>query len=341
MLLLASVKELGVFMGNEPVGAKQPSLDLIGVQEGTDKSSLVGDYLRFYDALFSGMRHDEFNFIEIGVFNGGSVRTWEKYFTRAQIIGVDIDPKCRGYATERVKIEIGSQNDPEFLHHLAVSWPPRVIIDDGSHQSYDIIFTFERLFPVLQPGGIYVIEDLHFHLIPHEAERLRGGSEILAHDYVTDLAKDRLRSDASVRELRGLRRYLIEGIERIEIFGQAAVFHKKQRSNEVEKLKELRPHVEASNNWLNWLTWSMQSHKAGMSWEDSVAGLRKAISLNKKAVVVYERLSEVLESHADIDGAIAILQQAVAIPGIDADLAKNLSRRTAQLEAKRSSGGPK
>jgi predicted O-methyltransferase YrrM len=322
-------------MDSELADAGRLPLDLIGVREGTDKSSLIGDYLRFYDALFDKMRHDEFNFIEIGVFNGASARMWEQYFTRARIIGVDIDPRCRGYATDRVHIEIGSQNDPEFLHHLAASWPPRVVIDDGSHQSYDIIFTFERLFPVLQPGGVYVIEDLHFHLIPHEAERLRGGSEILAHDYVAGLARDRLRSETSVKELHGLRRYLIENIDRIEIFGQAAVFHKKQRSHEAEKLNELRPHVEASDNWLNWLIWSMRSHDAGLPWEDSAAGLRKAISLNSRATVIYERLSEILESHADIDGAIAVAQDAIAIGGADSELGKNLTRRIAHLETKR------
>jgi hypothetical protein len=55
---------------------------------------------------------------------------------------------------------------------------------------YDVIFTFERLFPTLMPGGIYVIEDLRFHLIEHDAERLRGGSLVLAHDYILDLARN-------------------------------------------------------------------------------------------------------------------------------------------------------
>src|ERR1700712_4674222 len=89
------------------------SLDVLGIREATDKNSLTGDYLRHYEKLFAHLRHQAFNFIEIGVFRGASARTWERFFTRANIVGVDIDPDCRRYATERVKIEIGSQNDPE------------------------------------------------------------------------------------------------------------------------------------------------------------------------------------------------------------------------------------
>lgn len=55
-------------------------LDIIGIREATDKTSLVGDYLRHYENIFGAMRHEEFNFIEIGVLNGASARTWERFF---------------------------------------------------------------------------------------------------------------------------------------------------------------------------------------------------------------------------------------------------------------------
>ena len=36
-----------------------------------------------------------------------------------------------------------------------------IIIDDGSHIVYDQVISFKSLFNKLNPGGIYVIEDLH------------------------------------------------------------------------------------------------------------------------------------------------------------------------------------
>jgi hypothetical protein len=35
-----------------------------------------------------------------------------------------------------------------------------IVIDDGSHKFYDQIFTFKILFPRLNAGGIYIIEDI-------------------------------------------------------------------------------------------------------------------------------------------------------------------------------------
>jgi hypothetical protein len=36
-----------------------------------------------------------------------------------------------------------------------------LVIDDGSHKSGDIIRSFLLFFPQLNPGGIFIIEDLH------------------------------------------------------------------------------------------------------------------------------------------------------------------------------------
>jgi hypothetical protein len=36
-----------------------------------------------------------------------------------------------------------------------------VIIDDGGHTTEQQIVTFEELFPILNPGGVYLCEDIH------------------------------------------------------------------------------------------------------------------------------------------------------------------------------------
>jgi hypothetical protein len=319
-----------VAVANDQFSSASIPLDLIGITEATDKSSLIGDYLRHYERLFDNLRDDEFNFIEIGVLNGASARTWARFFSRAHIIGVDINAHCRSYASDRITIEIGSQNDPEFLHRLVTMYPPRVIIDDGSHQSYDIIFTFERLFPALEPGGIYVIEDLHFHLLEHEAERLRGGSPILAHEYVLNLVRDRLGSTAYVSHLEGIKRYLVGAIDRIEIIGQAAVFHKKADQNPLEALRAARPHVEAAKSWLNWLSFSQKLLEAGADQLAVVDALRRSMALNGNPLVTYHRLSEAQERMHDFDGAIETLENAIksahALPNHIADLQNRLQR---------------
>ena len=157
------------------------SLDNIGIRRGTDKSSPRHDYLEHYERFFDAWREDFFTLVEIGVYNGASLETWRDFFPNAQIVGVDIAPRSRRYAGERTAIEIGSQADGDFLDGLMRRHRPRVIIDDGSHQPEHQIFTFERVFPLMQPGGCYIVEDVaavsYFSRI---TERLISGTEHLA-----------------------------------------------------------------------------------------------------------------------------------------------------------------
>jgi hypothetical protein len=323
-------KEVSAVASDHPSPVSIP-LDLIGIAEGTDKSSLVGDYLRHYERLFEGLRDSEFNLIEIGVFNGASARSWERFFSKAHIVGVDINPHCRIYASDRITIEIGSQNDPGFLHRLVTTYPPRIIIDDGSHQSYDVIFTIERLFPTLAPGGIYVIEDLHFHLIEHEAERLRGGSPILAHEYVLDLARDKLGSATHSGRLAGVKRYLVGAIDRIEIIGQAAIIHKKADHDPLEALRVARPYVEAARSWNNWLSFSGKLLDAGADQAAVVEALQRSIELNKDPLVTYHRLSEAQERMHDPDGAIETLEKAIKTANADPGQLTELHNRIQRI----------
>src|SRR5271156_5408969 len=90
-------------------------LDVFGVLEGTDKSSLGHGYLQYYEEFLRHIRHERFVLVEFGIFGGASLRCWKSYFPNAQIIGIEIDPNCKRHEEERIRIEIGSQDDPEFL----------------------------------------------------------------------------------------------------------------------------------------------------------------------------------------------------------------------------------
>jgi len=152
-------------------------IDQMGVIEGTDKSSsesFAWDYLRHYGEWFSQWRNENINLLEIGVAAGSSLHVWKNYFSKAQIVGIDIDPQCRHFADDRIAIEIGSQDDPQFLRAVVTKYTPTIIIDDGSHQARHIVTAFETLFPSLLPGGSYVVEDLALHF---GAEAKRWGSD--------------------------------------------------------------------------------------------------------------------------------------------------------------------
>jgi len=53
-------------------------------------------YFSVYDELFSKYKDKNIVFIEIGVFQGGSLFMWREYFgEQARIIGIDINPGAK------------------------------------------------------------------------------------------------------------------------------------------------------------------------------------------------------------------------------------------------------
>lgn len=103
------------------------------------------------------------NILEIGIFSGGSLQMWANYFgDRCHVYGVDIQPECKAYESDSVKILIGDQGDRKFWRACKPSMPRLdVVIDDGSHRPADQIVTLEELLPQMSPGGVYICEDVH------------------------------------------------------------------------------------------------------------------------------------------------------------------------------------
>ena len=139
-------------------------LQNIGLECGTDKSKHMFknmSYLDFYEKHFDNIRENVTCFVEIGVLNGNSLKMWSRYFPNATIYGIDINPNCRKFETEKIKILIGDQNDDNFLKEVSSMIPIiDILIDDGSHITSHQIKTFNYLYPNIKEGGFYVIEDL-------------------------------------------------------------------------------------------------------------------------------------------------------------------------------------
>ena len=128
----------------------------------TDKGVGGHDYTEIYDIYFDPIKDDKITFFEIGIFKGESLKMWEAYFKNATIIGLDINPDCAQYAGDRRKVYIGSQTDEYLLWKIEKeNHPISVIIDDGTHKRDHQANTFNADFPLLKPGGLYFIEDLH------------------------------------------------------------------------------------------------------------------------------------------------------------------------------------
>lgn len=166
-------------------------------------------YEAAYEQHFEKLRDKPLKLLEIGVGGymraddgGEGLRVWRDYFQQAEITGLDVFTKKLDLGP-RVKIFRGAQGDETILNELN-EWagPFDIIIDDGSHCQPDILKSFQTLFPLMAPGGIYVIEDLHTAYDPNYGGDARfGGGEqtvrqvfwaivdAIHHKYVADMPK--------------------------------------------------------------------------------------------------------------------------------------------------------
>lgn len=133
------------------------TLDEIGVECLTDKSSITHHYLTTYEKYLEPLRGKEFVLLELGVASKASLNMWKIYFPNAHVFGVDNNPDCAGE-----NIFIGDVTDEVFMDSvLEKIGTPFICIDDASHYGPSTIKTFEYLFPKIANGGQYWVEDTH------------------------------------------------------------------------------------------------------------------------------------------------------------------------------------
>lgn len=120
-------------------------------------------YFEMYERHFAKFVNRDVKLCEIGVYSGGSLGMWRHYLGAGCLIyGVDIEPACKSYENEYVKIFIGDQADRVFWKKFREEVPSLdVVIDDGGHSVEQQIVTLEETLPYLRPGGVYVCEDIH------------------------------------------------------------------------------------------------------------------------------------------------------------------------------------
>lgn len=136
----------------------------------TDKNSLYHNYGRQYEDLFRPYRDKPIKYLEIGVFEGESIKAMREIFKNAVfIIGIDINPACKQFENKdhNIFVEIGDIKDTNFIHNVINQYGCfDIILDDGSHINKDVIIAFETLFPLLNNEGIYIIEDSNCYKSP-------------------------------------------------------------------------------------------------------------------------------------------------------------------------------
>lgn len=145
------------------------TLDELALRHGTDKSSASHNYTAVYQPLLEPLRDNPISLLELGwgghedpLAGGNSARMWAEYFHRGIVSVVELEPKTPAAMPANLHLYQGSQSDPALIDRIAADAGPfDVVIDDASHLSSLTIRSFELLWPMLKPGGLYIVEDTH------------------------------------------------------------------------------------------------------------------------------------------------------------------------------------
>jgi hypothetical protein len=143
---------------------------------------ILDEYERFW--LSAGQFRPQ-NMVELGIWDGGSIALWFECWQPKKLVGIDLQEKgdskyFQRYITsnrlgENIKTYWRTdQSDSKRLREIIdaeFSMPLDLVIDDASHLYEQTKASFECLFPLLRPGGFYIIEDWAWSHWPEYQDR--------------------------------------------------------------------------------------------------------------------------------------------------------------------------
>lgn len=143
---------------------------------------MVESYLALRDRIAAPV------IVELGIYQGGSTALLHAVFQTERLIAIELTAK----PAEALSAYIANRNLQSVVRpHYGVDQADRakvtaimaeelggrpidLVIDDASHQYGPTLASFEMLFPLVRPGGLYVIEDWNCQ---HHVADLRAGGD--------------------------------------------------------------------------------------------------------------------------------------------------------------------
>lgn len=134
-------------------------LHKLGLIHKTDKVT-HHRYDKIYDFFLKSMYEKEGSILEIGIAEGNSLKVWLQLFPNAYVYGIDKEVEAKSNKFEIFKKDQSKEDDLLEVKEKIKDKNLFFINDDGSHIPEHQLLTFNTFFPLLEEGGIYIIEDI-------------------------------------------------------------------------------------------------------------------------------------------------------------------------------------
>jgi len=100
---------------------------------------------------------------------GASVKAWQTLLPRVELWEAEYNAACvqhsrqQGTLGKDVHTVTGDQGNPSVVDEWVKESGGHfdIVVDDGGHKNSQIKTSFDHLWPHVQPGGTYFLEDLH------------------------------------------------------------------------------------------------------------------------------------------------------------------------------------
>jgi hypothetical protein len=141
------------------------SLETLVDNSRTDKNT-VHSYLRLYQKLLIKKKETATNVLEVGIYNGGSIKLWNDFFTNATVHALDIieykDIWDGIKNNDKIVLYSNDAYDEEFFtsNFLEKGIRCDFMIDDGPHHLEGMIKFIKLYSQIMTDDGILIIEDV-------------------------------------------------------------------------------------------------------------------------------------------------------------------------------------
>ena len=203
------------------------SLDDLMYHYGSDKANIFKTtqqtghgYSEFYEKKLREYKFKEINILEIGSYAGASAAAFVKYFPNSKIFCLDINISNFVYESSNISVFGVDINDENRMIRILKKIYNKnnidefdLIIDDGSHNLSDILFSLNFFFKLVKKNGLYVIEDFKH---PNYYENNKNIDHILVDEFLKNLQNKHISFSNIISEYN--QKKLINSINNIELY---------------------------------------------------------------------------------------------------------------------------
>ena len=202
------------------------SLDDLFHHYGSDKANIFKKgnreghgYSKFYTNHLNHLKNEQINILEIGSYAGASAAAFAKYFPKANIFCFDINISNFEYESKKIHVYGIDINNKKKINKIINEIFNKyqfssfdLIIDDGSHNLSDILFSLNHFFKYIKESGIFIIEDFKH---PNYYRYNRNIDHILVDEFLKNLKNKKISNSSIINNDN--QKNLIDLIKSIDI----------------------------------------------------------------------------------------------------------------------------